>query len=52
MSSLQQLWKFGQSVWLDNLTREMLHNGELIRRVETDRSTDERQYATAGRTEV
>ncbi len=36
MSSLQQLWKFGQSVWLDNLTREMLHNGELIRRVEAE----------------
>ena len=34
MSSLQQLWEFGQSVWLDNLTREMLRNGELVRRVE------------------
>ena len=33
MSSLQQLWKCGQSVWLDNLTREMLHNGELVHRV-------------------
>ena len=36
MSSLQQLWEFGQSFWLDNLTREMLRNGELVRRVEEE----------------
>ncbi|MCG8470211.1 MAG: transaldolase [Gemmatimonadetes bacterium] len=33
MNSLQRLWDFGQSFWLDNLTREMLRDGELARRV-------------------
>lgn len=33
MNSLQQLWQYGQSFWLDNLTREMLRNGDLARRV-------------------
>jgi transaldolase len=33
MNALQQLWDFGQSFWLDNLSREMIGNGELARRV-------------------
>ena len=33
MNSLQRLWEHGQSYWLDNLTREMLVNGDLARRV-------------------
>ncbi len=36
MNALQQLWQHGQSFWLDNLTREMLRNGELARRVEEE----------------
>ncbi len=34
MNALRQLWKHGQSVWLDNLSREIVRNGELARRVE------------------
>ena len=34
MSALSQLADFGQSFWLDNLSREMLRNGDLQRRVE------------------
>lgn len=33
---LQGLIEKGQSYWLDNLTREMLHNGELKQRVESE----------------
>ena len=33
MSRLRQLHKCGQSYWLDNLTRAMLRNGELLRRI-------------------
>lgn len=33
MNALQQLWNHGQSFWLDNLSREMIGNGELARRV-------------------
>lgn len=33
MNSLSELMKYGQSYWLDNLTREMIVNGELKRRV-------------------
>lgn len=33
MNALLQLWEHGQSFWLDNLTREMIENGELARRV-------------------
>lgn len=36
MNSLHDLIKFGQSYWLDNLTRGMLRSGELRRRVETE----------------
>lgn len=36
MNALHDLGKFGQSYWLDNLTREMLRNGELRRRVESE----------------
>lgn len=32
-SPLAQLLQYGQSYWLDNLTREMIRNGELARRV-------------------
>lgn len=34
MSSLLKLLKFGQSYWLDNLTREMIKKGDLKHRVE------------------
>jgi transaldolase len=33
MTSLLQLQKCGQSYWLDNLTRAMIRNGELARRI-------------------
>ncbi len=33
MNSLNELMKYGQSYWLDNLTREMIVNGDLKRRV-------------------
>lgn len=33
MNSLRQLMEYGQSYWLDNLTRSMPDNGELQRRV-------------------
>ncbi|MFQ5690218.1 MAG: transaldolase family protein, partial [Gemmatimonadota bacterium] len=33
MNALLQLLEYGQSYWLDNLTREMLVDGELARRV-------------------
>ncbi len=33
MNPLQQLRRHGQSFWLDNLTREMIENGELARRI-------------------
>lgn len=33
MNGLQELLEAGQSVWLDNLSREILRNGELARRV-------------------
>ena len=33
MNPLQQLLEYGQSYWLDNLTRGMIHSGELARRV-------------------
>lgn len=36
MSALLQLQAHGQSYWLDNLTRGMLVDGELARRVETE----------------
>ncbi len=34
MNVLKALWRHGQSLWLDNLTRAMLLDGELARRVE------------------
>ena len=33
MTRLLQLQKCGQSYWLDNLTRTMMRNGELQRRI-------------------
>lgn len=36
MNALQRLWEYGQSFWLDNLTREMLQDGSLARRVEEE----------------
>ncbi len=33
MNALQQLNKYGQSYWLDNLTRDMIRNGELKARI-------------------
>ncbi|HEY4954979.1 MAG TPA: transaldolase [Gemmatimonadaceae bacterium] len=36
---LQQLHEQGQSIWLDNIDRTMLHNGDLERRVREDALT-------------
>jgi transaldolase len=36
VSRLRELQRCGQSYWLDNLTRAMLRNGELARRIEQD----------------
>lgn len=36
MSALSELGRYGQSFWLDQLSREMLRTGELARRVEAD----------------
>ena len=36
---LQQLQDLGQSIWLDNIDRKMLHNGDLERRVREDALT-------------
>ena len=36
MNPLQQLLEYGQSHWLDNLTRGMIQSGELARRVRED----------------
>jgi len=33
MNALQELWRAGQSFWLDNLSRDMIRDGELARRV-------------------
>jgi transaldolase len=36
MTRLQKLHDEGQSIWLDNLDRKMLHNGDLERRIAED----------------
>lgn len=36
---LQQLHETGQSIWLDNIDRTMLHNGDLERRIRDDALT-------------
>ncbi|MGA8264464.1 MAG: transaldolase family protein, partial [Ignavibacteriaceae bacterium] len=36
MNPLKELEKFGQSVWIDNISRGMLKKGELKRLVEED----------------
>lgn len=36
MSRLQKLHNEGQSIWLDNIDRTMLHNGDLERRIAED----------------
>src|SRR5215217_3998278 len=36
MSRLQKLSSEGQSIWLDNIDRTMLHNGDLERRIADD----------------
>ena len=36
MNPLIRLWNAGQSFWLDNLSREMIRDGELARRVEEE----------------
>lgn len=36
MSRLSRLHDEGQSIWLDNIDREMLHNGDLERRIAED----------------
>jgi transaldolase len=39
MSRLQKLSSEGQSIWLDNIDRTMLHNGDLERRIAEDSLT-------------
>ena len=39
MSRLAKLHDEGQSIWLDNIDREMLHNGDLERRIAEDSLT-------------
>lgn len=39
MNRLQKLHQAGQSIWLDFIEREMLHNGELERRIAEDALT-------------
>ena len=39
MSRLAKLQKEGQSIWLDNIDREMLHNGDLEKRILEDSLT-------------
>ena len=36
MNPLKALLEHGQSIWLDYISREILHNGELKRLVEED----------------
>ena len=36
MNALQELCRYGQSFWLDNLSRGMIRSGELARRVEEE----------------
>ena len=36
MSRLEKLSREGQSIWLDNIDRTMLHNGDLERRIAED----------------
>src|SRR6476469_4438398 len=36
MNSLQQLGEVGQSVWLDNVSRSLIRNGELRTLIERD----------------
>ena len=35
MNPLQQLSKYGQSYWLDNLGRDLIHSGELKTRIDS-----------------
>lgn len=39
MNRLEKLHDEGQSIWLDNIDREMLHNGDLERRINEDSLT-------------
>ena len=39
MNRLQRLHAAGQSIWLDYIDRAMLHDGELVRRIEDDALT-------------
>ncbi len=39
MSRLEKLHDEGQSIWLDNIDREMLHNGDLEKRIAEDSLT-------------
>ncbi|MEP6508196.1 MAG: transaldolase family protein, partial [Gemmatimonadales bacterium] len=36
MKRLEKLHDEGQSIWLDNIDRKMLHNGDLERRIAED----------------
>lgn len=33
---LKRLWHFGQSVWLDDIRRDLIHNGEILNMIEED----------------
>ena len=35
MTPLQQLVKYGQSYWMDNLTRDLIRGGELAERIQS-----------------
>src|SRR3982751_5068279 len=39
MNRLEKLHGEGQSIWLDNIDRKMLHNGDLERRISEDSLT-------------
>ena len=35
-NSLKKLWRYGQSVWLDDIRRELIHNGQVQRMIDED----------------
>lgn len=39
MNAIQTLRKFGQSIWLDNITRDLITSGTLSRYIEQFRVT-------------
>jgi len=35
-NTLKKLWRYGQSVWLDDIRRDLIHNGEVQRMIDED----------------